>query len=78
MMKVKGAYYVPNLPNSVVIVLPDDTVWAVNTAPFRIIKEDEMSRLPAYEIPAYRKNVLTQENEVFEFCYFQYGLEKIK
>lgn len=77
-MKVKGAYYVPALPKSVVLVLPDDTVWAINDAPFRAVKEKELKHLPGYEIPALRRNVQKKENEIFAFAYSQYGLEKVQ
>lgn len=63
-MKVKGAYYAPALPSSVVVVLPDDTVWMTNDAPFRILQEKELTRLPAYETPAYKRTLFTPDNEI--------------
>ena len=75
-MKVTGYYYVPGLPNSIVLVKPDGTVWRANDTPFRVLREDELKRLPGYELPAYKRNVFVPDNEIFEFAYFQYGLEK--
>lgn len=75
-MNVKGAYYVPSLPSSVVIVLQDDTVWGADSAPFRILSEADLSRLPGYEAPALREGLLKSDYEIFPFNYFQYGLEK--
>lgn len=77
-MLVKGAYYAKQLPYSVVLVMPDDTVWSANDAPFRVLKKEELRRLPAYENAAHRRNLMTDDNEIFEFAYVQYGLEKMK
>lgn len=77
LMPVKGAYYAKGLPSVVVLVLPDNSVWAANLAPYRRLKKDELRRLPGYESAAYLKALMTDDNEVFEFVYFQYGLKKM-
>lgn len=75
-MRVKGCYYAPGLPNSIVLVKPDGTVWRANDTPFRVLREDELTRLQVYELPAYQRALCTPDNEIFQFSYFQYGLEK--
>ena len=40
------------------------------------LKESDLTRLHAFDNAAYRKAALKPEDEIFPFCYFQYGLEK--
>ena len=75
-MNVKFAGYADALPNSVVLILPDDTVWAANDAPFRKLQMSDLQRLRGYESPAYRRLLMNADHEVFPFVYYQYGLEK--
>lgn len=77
-MNVKKACYVKGIPDTLILILPNCTVWKVNGGlGFRQIAESDLSRLPGYETPAMLRIILEdQENEVFPFCYFQYGLEK--
>ena len=76
-MNVKKACYLKEIPDTLVLVLPDNTVWKVKGGlGFRQITEKDLSRLPGYETPAMLRMILEQDNEVFPFCYFQYDLEK--
>ena len=75
-MNVIKAFYPRNM-EALAIVKPDHTVWVVaGGLGFREIKESELIRMPGYETPAALKRIMEDDNEVFPFCYFQYGLER--
>lgn len=76
-MNVLKACYHPSLPNSMILIFPDHTVWRVKSGlEFRTLAESDLARLPAYESPAMLKMLLEGDYEIFPFVYFQYGLEK--
>ena len=73
-MRVKCAYY-PKTIDALVIEMEDGSVYSA-TLGFRPLKESDLTRLHAFDNAAYRKAALKPEDEIFPFCYFQYGLEK--
>lgn len=73
-MKVKCAYYIPQLPTKIAITLLDGRTLITNIGPWRAIKEEELEPLFGIE-----SGVMKPENfdEFMPFVYTFYGLEKV-
>ncbi len=77
-MKVKSAYYAHAFPTMIVIIMPDGHTVAANMAPFRTIKEAETVAMPALDNKVARAACLRKCDELPEWAYMHYGLEKIQ
>ena len=76
-MKVLAAYYLPGLIWQMAIVLPDGRAKIANHTPMRHLTEKDLRDMAALNNSAYRRAVLTPENEILDAVYSLYGLEKI-
>lgn len=74
MLRVKGAYYIDNLPKQLAIVLPDGSAKLTALAPFRHIQASELREAAGLNNPVVHAQML--HNEIMDCVYRFYGLEK--
>ena len=74
MLKVIAAYYMRSLPTKLAVILPDGSARITDLTPYRPVSESELSELPVFRNPAYRRTMLT--DKMPEYLFRFYGFTK--